>query len=189
MAKQQEGNKVPRWILKSREKWQYSGQLRPHFAEQPKPGQRSVWDFPRPPALVNSSKIVEVRHNGVQLALSSGALELLETASPPTYYLPPEAVDFALLVPLPTRSSLCEWKGKANYWALKEAPKHAIGWSYPRPFEAYASLRDHLAFYPQHLDCSLNGEKVVAQPGGFYAGWITDDLCGPFKGAPGSGHW
>ncbi len=189
MTKRNKGNNVPEWILKSREKWQYNGQIRPPFAEQPKSGQRSVWDFPRPPALVPSPKEVEVRKNEVQLALSSKALELLETASPPTYYVPPEAIVFDLLVPLPNRGSLCEWKGNANYWALKEAPDKAIAWSYPNPFEAYEELRDHLAFYPQYLDCFLDGEKVVPQPGGFYAGWITEDLCGPFKGEPGTGHW
>ncbi len=30
---------------------------------------------------------------------------------------------------------------------------------------------------------------VVAQPGDFYAGWITPDVAGPFKGIPGSQYW
>lgn len=189
MPMHSDGNKVPEWLLKSRQKWRYKGQERPPFAEMPKPGQRSVWDFPRPPALVLSQKEVEVRTQGVQLAFSSKALELLETASPPTYYLPPEDVALHLLEPLSKRTSLCEWKGEAHYWALKTAPEQAIAWSYAHPFEPYEGLRDYLAFYPQHFECTVAGEKVIPQPGGFYAGWITHDLCGPFKGDSGTGHW
>ena len=114
MTKHNKGYNVPKWILKSREKWLYTGRSRPPFAKTPKPGQRSVWDFPRPPALIPSIKEVKVLANGVQLAFSSNALELLETASPPTYYIPPGDILIDLLVPIPNRSSLCEWKGKAN---------------------------------------------------------------------------
>lgn len=183
------GKQVPDWLLQSRDKWQYKGQTRPPFAEEPKPGQRSVWDFPRPPALVPSARKVEVRSNDTPLALSTSALELQETASPPTFYLPPEDVFLDLLVPMPSRNSLCEWKGNAHYFALKTAPEMPIAWSYARPFEEYAALKDHVAFYPQYLECYVDGERVVPQPGGFYAGWITADFCGPFKGEPGTGHW
>lgn len=183
------GDKVPEWLLKSRGKWQYTGKQRPPFAEEPQPGQRSVWDFPRPPALVPVQKKIAVKIDGLTLANSSGALELQETASPPTYYLPPEDVDFNLLIPLSTGTSLCEWKGEANYWALKSNAQKAIAWSYSKPFAPYTRLQGYFAFYPQYLDCFVNGEKVIPQPGGFYAGWITRDLCGPFKGSPGTGHW
>ena len=189
MTKHNKGNKVPEWLSKVRNKWQYTGQTRPPFAEEPKQGHRSVWDFPRPPALVPFFKEVEVRTNGIQLGRTTTALELQETASPPTYYLSPEDVIFDLLVPLSKRTSLCEWKGEALYWALKTAPEKAIAWSYSNPFEGYKALTDHVAFYPQYLECYVNGERVRPQPGGFYAGWITDDLCGPFKGNPGTGHW
>lgn len=184
-----EGKKIPDWLFKSREKWQYTGKQRPPFAESPKPGQRSVWDFPRPPALIPAQKKIEIRTDGLPLAISSRALELMETASPPTYYLPPEDVAFDLLVPVSKGTSLCEWKGAAKYWALKSSPHQAIAWSYSNPFEPYSQLRDYLAFYPQYLECFVDGEKVIPQPGGFYAGWITEDLCGPFKGSPGTGHW
>ena len=180
---------MPNWLSKARGKWQYNGQSRPPFAQQPGPGQRSVWDFPRPPVLVPSFKKVEIQTDGLQLAFTTRALELQETASPPTFYLPPQDVFLNLLIPLPKRTSLCEWKGKALYWALKAAPEKAIGWSYANPYEGYAALKDYVAFYPQYLECSVNGERVIPQPGAFYAGWITEDLCGPFKGASGTGHW
>lgn len=189
MTDSPKNNKVPDWLLKARAKWQYFGQERPPFAEEPQSGQRSVWDFPRPPALVPARKKVEARLGDKILAVSSNALELQETASPPTYYLPPEDVTFELLISVPHRSSLCEWKGEARYWALQTAPNMTIAWSYPTPFEPYTELRDHVAFYPQYLDCYVNDERVIPQAGGFYAGWITKDLCGPFKGEPGTGHW
>jgi hypothetical protein len=50
-------------------------------------------------------------------------------------------------------------------------------------------LADCIAFYAHHLDCMIDGAKVVPQSGGFYGGWITPDLSGPFKGEPGSSGW
>jgi hypothetical protein len=64
-----------------------------------------------------------------------------------------------------------------------------VAWSYAEPFEDFAALRDHVAFYPSRVDCVLDLEKVRAQAGGFYAGWISSDVVGPFKGDPGSGDW
>ncbi len=47
-----------------------------------------------------------------------------------------------------------------------------------------------LAFYAGRMDaCFVNGEAVTAQPGGFYGGWITANIVGPFKGAPGTRGW
>ena len=63
-------------------------------------------------------------------------------------------------------------------------------WSYPAPTAGFAVLRDHLAFYAAPFDsCTVGGEQVVPQGGGFYGGWITSDLAGPFKGVPGSRFW
>ncbi|NAY91514.1 DUF427 domain-containing protein [Muricauda sp. JGD-17] len=182
-------NEVPHWILKAREKWEYFGQARPPFAEIPKAGQRSVWDFPRPPAIEKSLKKLKIKHGAELVAASHNALAILETASPSTYYVPPEDINYKLLVKIPKRESLCEWKGNAVYWALKNDPMAPIAWSYPKPFQEYIILKDYFAFYPQHLECYLDGERIVPQTGEFYAGWITSDLSGPFKGKPGTGHW
>jgi len=189
MARKNKTPQVPDWLLDARNKWEYQGQKRPDFAQEPKAGQVSVWDFPRPPALVKESRKLEVRHEGQVIALSTNSLAVQETASPPTYYVPPEDVNLDALVRMEGKSSLCEWKGTSNYWALTEAPKKAIAWSYPKPFPPFEPLTDYLAFYPQHLECFLDGERVIPQPGGFYAGWITNELVGPFKGEPGTGHW
>lgn len=168
--------------------WTFKGQQRPAFADEPGPGQESVWDYPRPPALVPSGRLVEVRDGPVMLARSQRCVRVLETASPPTWYLPPEDIETGLLVAAPGRS-FCEWKGRAQYWALARAPQVPVGWSYPAPTKAFAALAGWLSFYPGRVDCIVDGQRVRAQAGGFYGGWITDDITGPFKGEPGTGGW
>ena len=168
--------------------WQHTGRQRPDFAIEPGPGQESVWDYPRPPALVADSRHVIVRKENAVVADTRKSIRLCETASPPTFYLPPDAVDWDLLVPA-RGSSVCEWKGAAKYWALPSDPGTAIAWTYPRPRARYEKLKDHIAFYPALIDCFVDDEKVEPQPGRFYGGWITPDVVGPFKGEPGTGHW
>ncbi len=115
---------------------------------------------------------------------------MLETASPPTFYLPPAGVDTSLLRRGPG-ASFCEWKGLARYWDLESARDSIRGavWSYPEPFPEFDVLKDHVAFYPAAVRCTVDGEPVRAQPGGFYGGWVTNDIVGPFKGDPGTESW
>lgn len=118
--------------------WQYRGQQRPPFAERPGPGQESVWDYPRPPMLAAEPRRVVVRAGDLFLADSVRALRVLETASPPTVYVPAEDVDLARLVVAPGRSR-CEWKGGARYWALRgDATATAVAWEYRAPSAAFA---------------------------------------------------
>jgi uncharacterized protein (DUF427 family) len=114
----------------------------------------------------------------------------LSTSHPPVYYFPPEDVLPGALVAT-ARSSFCEFKGAARYFTVTAGDKRAEGaWSYPDPSPAYAVIRDHVAFYPGRMDaCTVDGEVVVPQPGGFYGGWITGDVVGPFKGGPGTMGW
>ena len=88
-----------------------------------------------------------------------------------------------------SRTSICEWKGEATYWALTSDPATAVAWTYPRPRARYDRLKDHVAFYPALIDCRVDDEIVKPQPGRFYGGWITSDVVGPFKGKPGTGRW
>ncbi len=167
--------------------WEFTGTRRPDFAEQPGVGQESVWDYPRPPVLVPSVRHVVVKAGGVQLAETMCAMRVLETASPPTYYIPAEDVVADALVAVPG-SSFCEWKGAARYWGLASGGE-AIAWSYPEPSERFLEIRDALGFYPGRVACFVDGERVRPQPGHFYGGWVTDDIVGPVKGEPGTGHW
>ncbi len=168
--------------------WKYMGGQRPDIAVEPGPGQESVWDYPRPPALKPDRRLVEVRDGDTLLARSEACVRLCETASPPTFYLPPGDVDMDALVPVAERS-VCEWKGAAAYFALARAPETPVAWSYPRPRAKYEKLKDYVAFYPGRVACFVDGVRVEPQPGRFYGGWITPDVVGPFKGSPGTGHW
>lgn len=172
-----------------RARWVYRGQNRPPFAAVPGPGQISVWDFPRPPRIERESRRVEVSDQSRSLARSERALRVLETASPPTIYLPIEDVEMSLLAHVPGES-ICEWKGRAEYLLLEgRATLGAVAWRIPDPFAGYEPLAGCISFYAGRLHCRLGGEDVRAQPGSFYGGWITSELAGPFKGAPGSDDW
>jgi uncharacterized protein (DUF427 family) len=168
--------------------WAYRGQQRPDFAIEPMAGQESVWDYPRPPVARACHRLVEVRQGETLIARTSRSFRLLETASPPAFYLPPSDVDWDHLLPT-TGSSVCEWKGAARYWALEHDPDMPVAWDYPRPRARFDMLRNYVSFYPGRICCLVDGERVEPQPGRFYGGWITADVVGPFKGEPGTGHW
>lgn len=174
-------------LAETRAGWRFRGTLRPDFALPTRLGEESVWDYPRPPRIEADPRTVEVADGGTVLAKSTRALRVLETASPPTYYLPPDEVAMDRLHPL-SDVSVCEWKGEARYFALTKDGS-PVAWSYPRPFPEFAPLRDWIAFYPGRVECRLASEPVTPQPGGVYAGWITAGVIGPFKGDPGTEAW
>jgi uncharacterized protein (DUF427 family) len=151
----------------------------------------SVWDYPRPPRLEPSDRRIRVVAAGVAIADTRRALRILETSHPPTYYLPPNDVRVDLLRPS-ERSSFCEFKGCALYYDLliDDELIENCAWTYPEPMPRYAALVDHLAFFAGLVDeCWVDDERARPQPGGFYGGWITSDLDGPFKGDPGTSGW
>jgi uncharacterized protein (DUF427 family) len=155
------------------------------------PGQESVWDYPRPPSAEVTPRRVVVELGGRVLADTARAVRVCETSHPPVYYLPREDVDGALLERA-SGSSWCEWKGAATYWdAVVDGRRvPAVGWSYEDPAPGYEHLRGAVAFYPDRVDRALvDGEQARPQPGGFYGGWITADVVGPFKGEPGTLGW
>ena len=177
-------------LVWARAQWRWRGQDRPPFADVPAPGQVSVWDFPRPPELVRDAREIVVRWGETLVARTCGAWAVRETAHPPTFYLPFADVTPALLRPA-GGGSLCEWKGPAVYWDLVDDTRRLahVAWSYPKPLAGAEPLAGCIAFYANHLDCYVDGARVAAQPGGFYGGWITPDLAGPFKGGPDSSGW
>ena len=169
--------------------WAHRGQSRPAFADIPGPDQESVWDYPRPPAMQADGRRVEVKAGDVVLADTTKAIRILETASPPGYYIPPEDVHQELLRP-ENGQSFCEWKGVAAYWSVTAEPERGpVAWSYPAPNADFADIERYFGFYPGRVECFVAGERVRPQPGGFYAGWITDEISGPWKGGPGTGGW
>jgi uncharacterized protein (DUF427 family) len=157
----------------------------------PSAGQESVWDYPRPPRLEDTTKHIQIIFNGEVIADTHRAKRVLETSHPPVYYIPPEDIKQEYLIPVP-RATYCEWKGRGAYYTVKVGDKQAdsVAWYYPDPTPAFLSIKNYVAFYPKPMDvCYVGGEKVIPQPGNFYGGWITSDIVGPFKGEPGSMGW
>ena len=146
-----------------------------------------VRDYPRPPRLDACQDQIRVEVLGEVLVETERSLRVLETFHPPTYYLPPEAMNQRLLVPAPGRPSFCEWKGVASYYdvvAGEQRINRAV-WTYNHPSERFRELAGWFALYPGQMDgCWVNGERVIPQQGGFYGGWITSQVEGPFKGDP-----
>jgi uncharacterized protein (DUF427 family) len=158
---------------------------------EPGPGEESVWDYPRPPRVEESSRLVQVRFAGTVIAESRNAKRVLETSHPPVFYIPPEDIRREFLVEN-RRSTWCEFKGSARYYDVKvgDAIAAAAGWYYPTPTPGFEIITNHVAFYPSAMEaCLVDGERVRAQEGDFYGGWITSEIVGPFKGAPGTRGW
>jgi uncharacterized protein (DUF427 family) len=165
--------------------------VHPVKPEKPGPGQESVWDYPRPPRLEPSVETVEIRLGGQVIARSRRTLRMLETSHPPTYYVPRADFIDGVLTPV-DGNTFCEWKGQASYFDVvtpgRTAPRSA--WTYPRPTGGFDTLVDLIAVMPAAMDeCTVDGQVVIAQEGGFYGGWITPRVVGPFKGSPGSWGW
>ncbi|KAJ3271347.1 hypothetical protein HDV01_006852 [Terramyces sp. JEL0728] len=171
------------------DKWKYRGGERPPFALPTGKGQESVWDYPRPPALDPISLEITVHSsNHIPIANTNSAVRILETASPPTIYIPPQDVDFSKLNK-GSSNSFCEWKGMAEYWELNDSPGRPIAWSYADPSPDYEAIRNYICFYPSRTICTVSGERVQAQQSEFYGGWVTKEIVGPFKGEPGTSGW
>jgi uncharacterized protein (DUF427 family) len=182
--------RLPNWAERGRTGWSNTGTVPPAFAESPGPGQESVWDYPRPPRIVDDRRFVEVKVGDLLVARTNHAVRVLETASPPTFYLPPDSVEPGVLERAPGASK-CEWKGTAAYWDVVAAGERlaAVAWSYPAPFSEFEALRDYVSFYPARIECIVGAERVAPQPGRFYGGWVTSEVVGPFKGQLGSENW
>ncbi len=166
--------------------WSFRGQKRPDFAIEAGPGQESVWDYPRPPAVVADTRRVVVRAGGEVLAESTQTIRVLETASPPTFYIPAADVRRDLLNQN-NRVTGCEWKGPALYFDYGDI--QSIAWSYPDPRPAFRQIAGHFSFYANRAQCFVDAERAVPQAGSFYGGWVTSEVVGPFKGDPQTLGW
>jgi len=171
--------------------WGLTGPMRHPKPDKTLPGQESVWDYPRPPALRVSTESVQIVLGGVTIASTTRSWQVLETSHPPTYYVPREAFVDGVLEPV-EGASHCEWKGMASYFDVVAGDARARrgAWTYLQPTARFADLAGAIAVTPSEMDrCVVDGEDVVSQEGGFYGGWITSKVAGPFKGGPGSWGW
>jgi uncharacterized protein (DUF427 family) len=148
----------------------------------------SVWDYPRPPRVEPSAARVVVELDGEVLADTRRSLRVLERSHPPVYYIPAADVRTERLKESAGPSSWCEYKGAARYYDAGD--RATVAWSYPSPSPGYEAIGGCYAFYPGRVDrATVDGEQVEAQPGGYYGGWITSAVTGPFKGGPGTTGW
>jgi uncharacterized protein (DUF427 family) len=151
----------------------------------------SVWDYPRPPAVEDVAQRIKIIFNDEIIVDSNNAKRVLETSHPPVYYIPKEDIKAGTLQAAAGRS-WCEWKGEAHYYDVRVGNRTAkkAAWYYPDPTPEYAQIKDYVAFYASKMDaCFVGDERVKAQAGDFYGGWITSNLDGPFKGGPGTVSW
>lgn len=173
-------------VQRARRKWRFTGAERPPFADQPRPGQESVWDYPRPPRIEPAEKPLRVLLGTLELAHTTRGVRVLETAGAPTFYFPPDGVNVERLRRTGDRYH-CEWKGISEELAANGV--EPAGWLLTKAYPEFRDLLGWYAFYPQALACFLGEERARSQPGGYYGGWVTDVLAGPVKGAPGSESW
>ena len=157
----------------------------------PGPGQESVWDYPRPPRIEPVTARLAIVLGGETIAATTRGRRVLETSHPPNYYFPLADVAPGVLQRSSGRS-FCEFKGRAHYYAVRGGGRIETdaAWGYERPSPGYEALAGTVAFYAGRADaCFVDGERVTPQPGGFYGGWITATVTGPFKGDPGTEGW
>ena len=158
---------------------------------EPKAGQESAWDYPRPPRLETVGERLRVVFNGRTIADTRAGYRVLETSHPPVYYLPSMDAAIEFLQPEPGHS-WCEFKGQASYWSLDVNGRRSVkaAWSYPAPSHDFREIAGYLAVYASRVDeCWIDDERVQPQVGDFYGGWITSRIVGPFKGAAGTSGW
>ena len=161
--------------------------MRP-IPDPPAPGEESVWDYPRPPRLERVCERLRVVLGGAVVAETGDGWRVLETSHPPTYYFPPTDLAEGVLGP-PKRAGVCEWKGRAVLFDVMAGCRWAesAAWAYPDPTPGFRAIANHVAFYAGLMDaCYVGDRPAEPQPGGFYGGWITPGLRGPFKGGPGT---
>ena len=93
---------------------------------------------------------VRVTVSGEIIADTRDALALKEGSYPVVYYIPRKDVKMDRLART-SHSTHCPFKGDASYFSLKGGPDNAV-WSYEKPFDEMAAIKDHLAFYPSKVD-------------------------------------
>lgn len=177
-------------IEAARRRWKFRGDVRPDFAHADAAHEESVWDYPRPPMIVPDTRLVQVFAEGSLIADSRDCVRVLETASPPVFYLPPDDVEWDALEATDARTT-CEWKGVATAYDVVVDGERVKGaaWSYQEVFADFKDLLGWVAFYPGLVSCFVERETVYPQPGGYYGGWVTREIIGPFKGAAGTEDW
>ena len=90
---------------------------------------------------------------GRVIADTRRALTLKEASYPAVQYIPRQDVDMALLQRT-DHATYCPYKGECAYYSIPAGGERAVNavWTYEKPYEAVAAIKDHLAFYPDRVD-------------------------------------
>src|ERR1700758_998154 len=96
---------------------------------------------------------VRVTVAGRMVAESTQALRLEEKGYPPVYYLPRNDADMSLLVRT-QHYTYCPYKGDCTYYSIPigGAKSEYAVWTYEKPYEAVADIKEYLAFYPSRVE-------------------------------------
>jgi uncharacterized protein (DUF427 family) len=140
--------------------------------------EEEVWVHPRDPHkrvdAIPSSRHVEVLIGGRMLADTRSPVILYETWLPDRYYIPAHDVDLNQLEETDLRTR-CPYKGIADYRSVKDAPEGKnIVWSYRDPIPAAHQIKDHIAFYNEVVDISVDGVEQ-AQPVTHFKARLAND--------------
>ncbi len=106
-----------------------------------------------PITVAETRERVVVTVAGRVVAESTKALVLREAAYPPVHYIPRGDVDMSLLQRT-DHTTYCPYKGDCSYFSIPAAGERGGNavWTYEAPFDAVATIKDHLAFYPDRVD-------------------------------------
>jgi uncharacterized protein (DUF427 family) len=107
-----------------------------------------------------SERHVEIRVAGELIAESRAPHALFETSLPVRWYLPADDVRTELLEPSEHVTS-CPYKGTARYWHVRAGGElhRDLAWSYPDPIAENPRIRDLIAFFDEHVDVTVDGER------------------------------
>jgi uncharacterized protein (DUF427 family) len=96
---------------------------------------------------------VRITVAGRIVAESTRALRLEEKGYPLVYYLPRNDADMFLLART-NHYTYCPYKGDCTHYSIPVggAKSENAVWTYERPYEAVASIREYLAFDPLRVD-------------------------------------
>ena len=123
-----------------------------------------VYTHPRDPYkrvdILASSRTVRIELDGVTLAESTQPRILFETGLPPRYYLPKTDVRMDLLVPT-DKETHCPYKGKSGYYSAPHSADMGkdVAWWYPTPLPESQKIAGLVAFYDEHVDVFIDGDK------------------------------
>jgi uncharacterized protein (DUF427 family) len=106
-----------------------------------------------PITITANTNRVTVTFGGRTIADTKRALAVKEASYPAVYYIPREDADMTALERT-AHSTYCPYKGDASYYSIKADGRSSVNavWSYEAPYEAMASIKGYLAFYPDRVD-------------------------------------